>query len=71
MRCKQYDDGSDAHLAQGYADEVRIAHSKKAAAPATASLFMSFRGRQSRTQNLEILWCGSPHHSSMLRIAPE
>src|SRR6478609_11056732 len=44
MRCKQYDDRSDAHLAQGHADEVRIPHSKKAAAPATASLLMSFRG---------------------------
>jgi hypothetical protein len=36
MRCKQYDDRSDAHLAQGHADEVRIPHSKKAAAHATA-----------------------------------
>jgi hypothetical protein len=36
MRCKQYDDGSDAHVAQGHAGEVRIPHSKKAAAHATA-----------------------------------
>src|SRR3954453_9152976 len=71
MRCKQYDDGSDAHLAQGHARRSANSAQQKGGRACDRLFVYVIPGRQSRTWNLEILWCGSPHHSSMLRIAPE
>ncbi|MFL6811349.1 MAG: hypothetical protein ACJ8FD_20280, partial [Bradyrhizobium canariense] len=59
------------YLAQGHARR-RANSAQQNGGRACDRLFVYvIPGRQSRTRNLEILWCGSPHHSSMLGIAAE